>query len=341
MKKFPEIESNFGELSNIFFSIVSSRLLITAIYLKVFDCLEEAVSAAEVSKRLATDPANTTHMLDGLCALGLIDKNNKKYRNKKIAYELLITGKPAYLGDWFLQTDKDFKPYLDMLPEIISSGPEAIARPDHMNSAENCEKFTASHAASSFAGVARDIARHVSSLPSFKNCRKMLDIGGGPGVNAMAVVRENENLEATVFDRPDIVHMADRYIQEYGFSDRVKTLGGDYLKDPVGSEYDMIMITDSLYYTDPEIDTVLHKCREALKPGGFFVGIHCVLTDERTRPSNMVIGMLPETVMNSGSLPDKGFLIKALERCGFTNISSEMVMIGDSLFEMNAGYKVS
>lgn len=338
MKPFPEIESNFGELCSIFYNTISSRLMITAIGMKVFDCLEEPTSSAQVSDLQLLNPDNTMHMLDALCVLNLIKKESNIYQNRKIASEFLVTGKPAYIGEWLLEADKDLRPCLDKLPEIIRSGPGAIIAPDHMNTAELCERFTASHAATSFAGVARDVARSVSGLPSFKSCRKMLDMGGGPGVNAMAVVGRNENLEATLFDRPDIVKIARNYITEYGFNNRIKTLGGDYQKDSIGSGYDMIMITDSLYYTDAEIDPVLNKCREALNPGGFFVGIHAVLTNDRTQPSNLVLAMLPEAVTNTGVLPDKGFLVKALEHCGFKNIRSEMVIIGDSLMEMNVGY---
>jgi hypothetical protein len=338
MNKLPEVTSKISDLIEIFSGAISSRLLISAIKLKVFDCLEEPTLAEKVTNLLSLHFENTIHVLDALCSLGLINKHNKTYHNKKVASEFLVTGKPTYIGEWLLQTDKDIELCLEKLPDIIRFGSKVIKAPEHMNSKEYCEKFTASHAATSFAGIANDIAHNVSCIPSFKYCRRMLDLGGGPGVNAMAVVSKNTDLEATIFDRPDIVHLAENYIKEYGFGDRVKTLGGDYLKDFIGSDYDMIMITDSLYYTDSEIDAVLNKCRNALNPSGFFVGIHAVLTEERTQPAHMVLGMLPETVMNSGTLPDKGYLAKALERCGFVNISSEMVMIGGSFFEMNTGY---
>jgi hypothetical protein len=338
MKQFPEVESEFSSIIDIFYSAVSSKLLTTAVDLEVFNHLEEPAPPTKVSDSLSLNPENTIHMLDALCALNLVKKESNVYQNQKKASEFLVKGKPTYIGEWMLITDKDVKPCLDNFSELIRSGPQAVTAPDDMNSEECCEKFTASHAASSFAGIANDIAKSVSMIPSFKNCEKMLDMGGGPGVNVMAVVSKNENLEAMLFDRPEIVRMAENYIKEYGFSDRIKTIGGDYLKDDIGSDYDMIMITDSLYYSDEEIDAVLNKCKKCLKSDGFFVGIHGVFTDERTQPADMVMGMLPEIVMNSGFLPDKGFLFKALERCGFHNVSSKMVSIGGGMMEMNVGY---
>jgi hypothetical protein len=132
--------------------------------------------------------------------------------------------------------------------------------------------------------------------------------------------------------------MARSYIRDYGFEDRVTTFGGDYLKDSLGTGYDLIMITDSLYYSDQEIDPVLKKCHASLKPEGVFVGIHAVLTDERTRPTQMVLDLLPECMTGQAHMPEKGFLANALGRCGFNGITSKMVTICGIQMEMNVGY---
>jgi cyclopropane fatty-acyl-phospholipid synthase-like methyltransferase len=207
-----------------------------------------------------------------------------------------------------------------------------------MNAEAYCEGYTASHAATSLAGVARDMAAQIATLPAFRECRTMLDLGGGPAVNAMALVQANTHLHATVFDRPAIARMARDYIRSYGFSDRMDARGGDYLRDPLGDGYDLITITDSLYYAGEQVDLLLRKCREALRPGGMIVGIHAVLTHERTRPSHSVLGMLTEAMTDQGDLPDQGFLEQALVRCGFDRIISRMVLIGDSMMEMNVGH---
>jgi predicted O-methyltransferase YrrM len=338
MNRLPEVKSNCGRITNLFYNAVASRLLITAIHLNVFDHLEEPVTAGEVASALGSYTCNTVQMLDALCACGLIKKNRKKYKNTTEAGELLVTGKPAYLGDWLKLADEDCRVCLEKLTELILNGPGVLPQKKDMNSEAYCERFTASHAASSLAGIARDMAREIAAIPGFIDCRRMLDLGGGPGINAMAVVETHDQLVATVFDRPDVIKFTGRYIREYGFDERVTVVAGDYLKDSIGSGYDFIMITDSLYYTDPEIDSVLNKCCAALNPGGFLVGIHAVLTHARTQPAFMVLGMLPDALSEQGVLPDKGFLERALSRCGFENISSRMISVGGSPMEMNIGY---
>ena len=334
----PKIKSNCGRITNLFFTAVTSRLLITALDLKVFNYMEVPVTAEEVASALSLHPENTMHMLDALCACDMVEKNGEKYKNTTEASELLVTGKPGYQGEWLKLENEDIRICLEKLPELIRSGPSAIPEKKHMNSEAFCERFTTSHAATSLAGIARDMAREIASIPEFADCRSILDLGGGPGINAMAVTEMHNELTATVFDRPEIIKFTERYIREYGFEKRVSAVAGDYLRDHVGSEYDMIMITDSLYYTDQEVDRVLRKCRAALNPKGFLVGIHAVLTRNRTRPADMVMGMFPDVVLGRGELSDQGFLMRAMNRCGFKNVSSAMIMVGGTPMEMNIGY---
>ncbi|MGD9123488.1 MAG: methyltransferase [Desulfarculaceae bacterium] len=338
MAKLPQVESDFSELNNLYFGTVASRLMMTAIAMKVFDHLEQPRSSSEIAQILASDPGNTELMLDALCACDLISKKNGVYQNSQKTSDFLVSGKPAYLGEWFQQADEASQPFLASLEDKVRFGPGDAPEEENMNSEAYCEHYTASHAASSLGGIAFRIAEQIAGLPAFSDCRTMLDLGGGPAINAMAVAQENLQLRVTVFDRPSIARLAQNYIQSYGFQDRVTAVGGDYLKDSLGQGYDLIMITDSLYYEDQEIDPVLQKCRDALNPGGRLAAIHAVLTHERTRPMHLVLDLLNETMSGQARLPEKGFLVRALERCGFKDITSKMVNIGGTQVEMNLGH---
>lgn len=338
MGKLPALEINFSELNEMYFGTIASRLLMTAIGMKVFDHLEAPSPSEKVAQALHAHPENTELMLDALCAGGMLEKKDGLYRNGELANNFLVCGRPAYLGEWLKQEDEATRPFLDKLEDYIRFGPGEPPEEESMNGEVYCERYTASHAASSLAGIARQFAAHISALPGFQKCRSMLDMGGGPGINAMAVAEKNPGLKATVFDRPAIVRMAENYIREYGFEDRVSTIGGDYLKDHLGTGYDLIMITDSLYYEDHEIDPVLKRCYASISPGGMFVGIHAVLTHERTRPTHLVMDLLTETMTGQAHLREKGFLLHALERCGFRDVTTEMVEICGIPMEMNVGY---
>lgn len=337
MGKLPEVKSDFSALSDVYFGTVASRLMMVAIGMKVFDHLERPRSSEEVAKAIAAHPGNTELMLNALCACRLLSKENGAYRNQEAVSEFLVCGKPTYLGEWYQQADQASRLFLEGLAEIVKHGPGEATEDENMNSEAYCERYTAAHAASSLGGIAKDIARQIAALPEFSACRTMLDLGGGPAINAMAVAQENPQIRVKVFDRPGIANMARNYIRAYGFQDRVTALGGDYLNDPLGEGYDLIMITDTLYYADQEIEPVIQKCHGALNPGGILAAIHAVLTDEGTRPTNLVLDLLNETMTGQAQLPEKSFLMRPLAQCGFKDLTSKMVNIGGTPMEMNMG----
>ncbi len=339
MSKLPQFESDFSELNKLYFGTIGSRLMMTAIEMKIFDHLEHPVVSEAVANALDIDPGNTELLLDALCACGLVSKKNGLYQNHQTTSDFLVCGKPAYLGEWYQLADEDGLSFLASLADKIKFGPGDAPEDENMNSEAFCERYTTAHAASSLCCVATNIAEHIKELPGFQSCKTMLDMGGGPAINAMAVVQDNSQLRATVFDRPSVARLAQTYIEAYGFGERVTAVGGNYLKDSLGSGYDLIMITDTLYYEDPEIESVVAKCHGALNPGGMLVAIHAVLTDERTRPSQLVLGLLTETMSGQTCIPEKGYLVNALTRCGFSGITSKMVDIGGTPMEMNLGRK--
>jgi len=338
MGKLPEVKSDFSQLSDLYFGTFVSRLMMAAIGLRVFDHLEQPRTSGEIAEALASDPGNTELMLNALCACGMLSKDGGVFQNREAASDFLVGGKPTYLGQWYQQADQAALPFLENLTEIVKSGPGDPPEDENMNSEAYCEGYTAAHAASSLGGIARDIARHIAGLPGFPACRTMLDMGGGPAINAMAVAQENPHIRATVLDRPGIALMATGYIQTYGFEDRVRAVGGDYLQDDLGQGYDLIMITDTLYYQQREIEPVLQKCHAALNPGGVLAAIHAVLTHEGTRPANLVLDLLNETMTGQARIPEKGFLVGILDRCGFKDLTSKMVDIGGNPMEMNVAH---
>lgn len=337
MSTFPTIACDFSELSNMFFGAVKSRLLLTAVDLGVFDHLETPLTSERLADILSCHPGNTALMLDALVALGLVRKNGGTYNNQPLAGEFLVRGKPVYLGRWLQLTNESWVDCLRQLPDLIRSGPPAVSPGAHMNTEEACERFTAAHAATSLAGIARGIADLIATLPGFAEHRRMLDLGGGPGINAMAVIERHEVLRAVVLDRPEIVDMARRYAGQYGFLERIEFIGGDYFTSAMEPGYDLIMATDTLYYDAHEIDSVIERCARALVPGGMLVTIHAVLTHDRTQPEQMVLGMLPEALAGQASLPDKGFLVHAMESRGFREVTSRMVVVAGNPMEMNTG----
>lgn len=259
MKKLPEVNVSFEELYRLLVAPIRSKLLLTGINLKVFNHLSELRSAEAVAEVIGTHPENTRLFLDGLAASDLVVKRDGLYQNTPVTQAFLVEECPTYLGLVFADQFQMNHPLLNDLPKLVNEGPPPALPEADMNSEEMCMKFTAAHACSEHAGIAQQVSEVVSGLPEFSSFRKMLDLGGGPGLIGIAAVAAHPSMNGIIFDRPSIVKVAETFIREYGMNGRVDVLGGDYFRDSIGEGYDLVLASDNLYYDKDETDLIVKK----------------------------------------------------------------------------------
>jgi len=141
-------------------------------------------------------------------------------------------------------------------------------------------------------------APEVASVIDLKKTHKVLDVGGGSGAFSFAMIRNNPDIEATVFDLPNIIPLTLNYIAISGFSGQVNAIAGDYLADNLGSGYDLVFMSAIIHINSAEENLLLiRKGAEALNPGGQLIILDHIMTDDRTEPFvgaifalNMLVG---------------------------------------------------
>jgi predicted O-methyltransferase YrrM len=127
-----------------------------------------------------------------------------------------------------------------------------------------------SMAANALTGRLQDVVLAVAALPGFSGCRKMVDLGGGHGLYALALASLNPDLQAVVFDLPEVIPLTKEYIVRYGMEDRVSLIGGNFFTDGIGTGYDIILSSSNPSGKAP---VMIPKIASALNPGGYFVNI--------------------------------------------------------------------
>jgi hypothetical protein len=238
MKQLPEVNASFENLYEMLLGPIRSKLMLTGIEMKVFNHLSEPKSADAIAEAIGSHPQNTRLFLDGLAACDLIMKKDGMYRNTTIAQEFLVEGSQTYLGELFtFQTQISMYANLNDLPKLVREGPPPPTPEMDMASGEMWMQFAASMANSERAGAAQQAARIVSELPEFPAFKKMLDLGGGPGLIGIAIVASHPGMSGVIFDQPDVVKVAQTFVREYGLEDRMEVMGGDYTTDPIGESY--------------------------------------------------------------------------------------------------------
>ena len=226
MKKLPEVNHSFDELYRMLIAPIKSKLLLTGIELKVFNHLSEPKSAEAVAEAIGAHPVNTRLFLDGLAASDLVVKKEGLYQNTAVTQTFLAEGSPTFMGEMFTSQAQMWDPALNDLPKLVNEGPPPPSPEMDMGSEEMWAQFTVSLANYERAGVAQQAVEFVSELPEFTSFRKMLDLGGGPGLVGIAIVASHPSMKGVIFDRPAIIKVAETFIKEYEMEERIEVLSG-------------------------------------------------------------------------------------------------------------------
>ena len=141
-------------------------------------------------------------------------------------------------------------------------------------------------------------APNVVSLLDLSNVYRVLDVGGGSGAYSMAFVHAREGILTTVFDLPNVTPLTREYIDQEGLSEKVETVEGDYNKDNLGSNFDLVFLSAIVHINSYDQNKALiHKASKALNPGGQVVIHDFIMDDDRTAPAfgtlfslNMLVG---------------------------------------------------
>jgi O-methyltransferase. len=211
---------------------------------------------------------------------------------------------------------------LDDLPKLVKEGPPPPSPEVDMTSEQTWAQFAVTMANSERSGPAQQAAKIASGLPEFPSFKKMLDLGGGPGLVGIAIVASHPEMKGVIFDRPAIIKVAETFIKEHEMEDRMEVLCGDFISDPIGEGYDLIWASSSLSLAKNDMDSLMKKIYDALNPGGVFLVLHEGLTYERTKPADMVLSMLSMALTGEDMRFDQGFIADSMLRVGFKSVHS-------------------
>jgi predicted nicotinamide N-methyase len=313
------------------------KLFITGIELGIFDHLSRPVSADIVAEAIQGHGENTRIFLDGLAAIDLVQKKDGLYQNTPVAQNFLVKDTETYLG-WEFASISEMWQTIDDLPGLIKNGPPSSSAMDFV-SEEFWEQLTIGMANSERAGSAQLLARIVSKLPEFPYFRKMLDLGGGPGLIGIAIIAAHLSMKGVIFDRPAIVKIAGRFIEEYEMTDRMAVMSGDYLEDSIGEEYDLILASATLNFAKYDLDSLIKKIYDALNPNGIFISYADGLTHERTKPVMRALENIPHALMNQDMYFDQGFVADSMLRNGFKSVRSTTLDTNWGPMDLDIGRK--
>ncbi|MGD9123487.1 MAG: class I SAM-dependent methyltransferase [Desulfarculaceae bacterium] len=325
MPSLPKETLSFRPLHQMLIGQIRFRLLQAGLTLGVFDLLDVYRTADEVAAEMDAHAQSTRFFLDALTNLGLVRKKEGRYLNSPLTAQFLASGSSLYLGPLLAMTKQMSLDTLDDLEERVRKGP-CLPQPDDDSPAQ-CSWVESARASAPWAlgEMGCRAAEIISKLPGFEHFEKMLDLGGGHGLFALYFVQASEALHAVVFDHAPVVDLASELIAFYEMGDRVTVMAGDYVRDDIGRDYDLIWASATLSCSKNDLEPLFTKIHGALKPNGYFVSLHDGMTCEQTQP-DMVLEWLGGLLSSGRDRRfEQGELAEIMLGCGFSSVRSRTI----------------
>lgn len=277
---------------------------------------------ATVCRDLGTHPRPTDVMLTLFTANGFLSLNAGVYRVTALAQEHLVSTSPTFLGAYYaslkdrpvvkdfitiLRTDKpaNWGSYKDEKPWSEAMLTDAFAT-----------SFTAAMDSRGFTlGPAMAKAAPVGTR------RRLLDIAGGSGIYACALVANHPGLTATVFERTPVDGITRKMIAKRGFQDRVDVLAGDMFKDALPAGYDVHLFSNVLHDWDTDkVQFLLQASAQALPQGGLLIVHDAHLNNDKTGPAPVAAYSALLMSVTEGRCYGTGEMRALLTAAGFTDV---------------------
>jgi 2-polyprenyl-3-methyl-5-hydroxy-6-metoxy-1,4-benzoquinol methylase len=253
------------EFTRLWGGFRTSRVVLTANNLTVFEHLRTPATANDVASSVGLDLRATEILLDALTALGLFKKTGNKYRNTEMTKRFLVKDSPLYQGDMLRHADSLWKSWSG-LDEVVRSG-----QPNRSGGRDHESFIRAMHNNAVFRTT--DVIKAID----VRSVKKALDLGGGPGTYSMALAQRG--VSVTLFDLPNTVDIAEKLITESGIRN-IDFIRGDFHSDGIGTGYDLVFISQIFHSLSVDDNLMLiKKARNAINPKGK-IAIHEFLLEK-------------------------------------------------------------
>ncbi|MGY1456689.1 methyltransferase [Streptomyces sp. SS8] len=281
-----------GRLVPVLFGHAAFQQLNAGCGLGLFELLDAdgPLPAGKVADGLGLARRAAETLLLGTTALGLTTVEDGAYRNGPPVAAAFREGLWPVLRDIV-----EFQDRVSYLPAA-----------DYAESLRTGENVGIRH----FPGTTRDLYTRLSGVPGleelfyrcmhswsrlsnpvlvertdFSGTRRVLDVGGGDAVNAIALARAHPSLRVTVLDRAGALEVADRNVREAGLEERIDTCAADIFTDLYPGGHDCVLFAHQFVIWSPEQNlALLRKAYEAVEPGGRVLVFNAFSDDDGAGP---------------------------------------------------------
>ncbi len=268
-------------------AIVATDLLAAAIaHLDFFTWLEaNPATFGAICAHFEIHPRPADVMITLIAAMGLVQQTGGVFLCTLRAREHLTAGSPWNLSPYYTSM-KDRPQTLDMLKVLRTGKPANWGSYDPQAWAQAMERedfakpFTA---AMDCRGVLLGPA--LAKGLDLAESTALLDIAGGSGIYACALVARHTHLRASVFEKPPVDRIARESIAARGYAEKVSVVSGDMFSGAWPAGFDVHLISNVLHdWDEATVRALLASSHAALPTDGLLVIHDAHINADKTGP---------------------------------------------------------
>jgi hypothetical protein len=306
----------------------SAFALLAALQLDLFTPLApRPMRADELAAVLHVDAERLSQLLYVLVLDGLLTLEDGRFANSAQSDQLLVRGKPTYIGDTHTTWSDTSYAHLQTAASVRTGIPQA--RHDYGQMSEDALRTM-------LGGVhpfALAKGRALAARYDFTACRSLLDAGGGTGGLSIALAEAYPLLHVTIAELPGVIPLAQEYVAAAGMHARVDTVAVDLLHEAVPGEFDAAVLNVFLgVLSRGEAQAALRSVGRSVRSGGTIYITGNILDDSRLAPAGAVRANITSmNIYDGGQSYTEGEHRAWLTEAGFVEITREEELIGNGL----------
>ncbi len=306
-----------------------ARIVLSAVETDLFTIIGKGkLSAKQIAEKGGLSPRATEIVLDALCAMGLVVKEEGWYRLTDLAVKYLAKGSESYIGATMLHRSNLWDNWSNLTAILQGEVTDWMRkRPGLTDPALNRSFILCMH------DMHYPDALRMCQFLDLKGVKHMVDLGGGAGSYSVAFVNCFHGLRSTIIDLPQTLKVAREIIEDFGLTERIECIEGDIYGDlmlPIGNDVDLFFLSNIIHQEGYEENARLMKrIFKHLVPGGRVIINDVFLDESRTHPEGgavFSVNMLVNT--ERGKSYTQGEVERMLKDSGFKAWYEHDLMFG-------------
>ncbi|MFX0114748.1 MAG: methyltransferase [Candidatus Hodarchaeota archaeon] len=266
-------------------SYINSAALGAALELGLFWKLEkQPQDAASIANRLGIPVLRCQKWLTLLKYMGYLEKVSETYIPSSKSQESILNAYSQQTWSFLAQEARERLPAVQDLAfhigkPISTWAAQGLSRPNYValmkGNPERAQRFTRM-----LFEIHRPLADELANSLDLKGVKRLMDLGGGSGVQSFALLQRYPHLTSIVVDIQNVCVAGRKIAAELSLEERISFYPADFLQDELPKGFDLVLECDVGIYNE----ALFRKIRTSLNPGGRFI-----IVDELVQGQNDAI----------------------------------------------------